>query len=417
MDFALPDDLIRLLADLDAFIEREILPLQAQDDNERFFDHRREYARTDFENGGVPRPEWEELLGEMFRRADAAGWLRYGLPGEVGGSGGTNLDMAVIREHLAHRGLGLHNDLQNESSVVGNFPFVHMLLEYGTPEQKEEFLEPMLAREKRIGFGLTEPDHGSDATWMETTAVRDGGDWVLNGAKRFNSGMHSATHDVVFARTSGEPGDARGITAFFVPARRRGVLRRLPLVDAEHAHRPRRGHHPGRARARLGGLRRRGRGARGGADVRAREPHPAGRVRCRRRAVLHRPQRRLRAQAADVRAAAGHPAGDPVAPGRAADRGGDAARPRPQDGLGTGPDPAPGDQRPGVDVQLPGQPVRVRGGRPGDAGARRPRLHPPHPVRAHLPAPSPLPDHRGGRGGPDAEGGRLPVRVRPAPAR
>src|SRR5262245_37765395 len=153
----------------------------------------------------------------MYRRADAAGWLRYGLPEEAGGSGGTNLDMAVIREHLAARGLGLHNDLQNEASVVGNFPFVHMLLEYGTPAQREEFLEPMLKGQKRIGFGLTEPDHGSDATWMETAAVRDGGDWILNGAKRFNSGMHSATHDVVFARTSGKQGDARGITAFFVP--------------------------------------------------------------------------------------------------------------------------------------------------------------------------------------------------------
>jgi len=217
VDFELPVDLTQRLAALDEFIEREIKPLQEQDDNIRFFDHRREYARTDFENGGVPRREWEELLGEMFRRADAAGWLRYGLPKEVGGSDGSNFDMAVIREHLAHQGLGLHNDLQNESSVVGNFPFAHMMLEFGTKEQKDEFLEPMLARKKRIGFGLTEPEHGSDATWMETTAVRDGDDWVINGAKRFNSGMHSATHDVVFARTSGRSGDARGITAFIIP--------------------------------------------------------------------------------------------------------------------------------------------------------------------------------------------------------
>ncbi|GAA4878287.1 acyl-CoA dehydrogenase family protein [Actinomycetospora straminea] len=217
MDFALPAELTERLEALDGFIEREIVPLQEQDDNQRFFDHRREYARTDFENGGVPRPEWEELLGEMFRRADAAGWLRYGLPKDVGGSDGTNLDMAVIREHLAHRGLGLHNDLQNESSVVGNFPFAHMLMAFGTDAQREEFLEPMLTRTARLGFGLTEPDHGSDATWMETRAVRDGGDWVINGAKRWNSNMHSATHDVVFARTSGADGDARGITAFFVP--------------------------------------------------------------------------------------------------------------------------------------------------------------------------------------------------------
>jgi alkylation response protein AidB-like acyl-CoA dehydrogenase len=217
VDFALPADLLQRLADLDDFIEREIKPLQAQDDNERFFDHRREWARTDFEAGGTPRPEWEELLDEMSRRADAAGWLRYGLPQQAGGSGGTNLDMAVIREHLARKGLGLHNDLQNEASVVGNFPIVHMLLEHGTWAQKQEFLGATLARTKRIGFGLTEPDHGSDATWLETTAVRDGSDWILNGTKRFNTGMHTATDDVIFARTSGNPGDAAGITAFIVP--------------------------------------------------------------------------------------------------------------------------------------------------------------------------------------------------------
>src|SRR5213076_2232699 len=125
----------------------------------------------DWDRGGLPSREWEALLAESRRRADAAGHYRYAFPKEYGGSDGTNLDMAVIREHLARKGLGLHNDLQNEASVVGNFPFVHMMLEYGTQAQKEEFLEPMLAREKRIGFGLTEPDHGSDATWMETTAV------------------------------------------------------------------------------------------------------------------------------------------------------------------------------------------------------------------------------------------------------
>ncbi|MEZ0075328.1 acyl-CoA dehydrogenase family protein [Planotetraspora sp. GP83] len=217
MDFDLPEELAGLLGELDAFIDREIRPLQEQDDNERFFDHRREYARTDFEAGGTPRAEWTELLHEMFRRADRAGWLRYGLPKEAGGSGGSNLAMAVIREHLASKGLGLHNDLQNESSVVGNYPFVHMLLEFGTQEQKDELLEDMITRRKGLGFGLTEPGHGSDATWLDTTAVRAGDDWVINGVKRFNSAMDTATHDVIFARTSGSPGQARGITAFIVP--------------------------------------------------------------------------------------------------------------------------------------------------------------------------------------------------------
>jgi alkylation response protein AidB-like acyl-CoA dehydrogenase len=84
VDFELPTELTQRLAELDEFIEREIRPLQSRDDNERFFDHRREWARTDFEAGGTPRPEWEELLDEMSRRADEAGWQRYGLPKSVG---------------------------------------------------------------------------------------------------------------------------------------------------------------------------------------------------------------------------------------------------------------------------------------------------------------------------------------------
>ena len=216
MDFEIPADITALLERIDAFIEAEIRPLEEQDDNIRFFDHRREYARTDFERDGMPRPEWYALLGEMRRRADAAGLLRWSLPASLGGSDGSNLGMAIIREHLAAKGLGLHNDLQNESSIVGNFPSVLMVLNAGTPEQ-QSWCEKMLTGEMRIAFGLTEPNHGSDATWLETTGVRDGDEWVINGQKRFNTGLDIATHDMVFARTSGKAGDANGITCFVVP--------------------------------------------------------------------------------------------------------------------------------------------------------------------------------------------------------
>ena len=120
MDFEIPKDLADYLDTLDEFIDREIRPLEEQDDNIRFFDHRREDARTDWERGGLPNGEWEALLAEARRRADAAGHYRYPFPEEYGGRDGTNLGMAVIREHLARRGLGLHNDLQNEHSIVGN---------------------------------------------------------------------------------------------------------------------------------------------------------------------------------------------------------------------------------------------------------------------------------------------------------
>jgi acyl-CoA dehydrogenase len=216
MDFDIPAEIAELLQRIDDFIAQEIKPLEEQDDNIRFFDHRREFARTDVERGGVPRAEWYALLGEMRRRADAAGLLRWALPSALGGSDGSNLGMAIVREHLAAKGLGLHNDLQNESSIVGNFPSVLMVHNAGTPEQ-QQWCERMLTGEMRIAFGLTEPDHGSDATWLETTAVRDGDEWVINGAKRFNTGLDIATHDMVFARTSGQPGDAEGITCFVVP--------------------------------------------------------------------------------------------------------------------------------------------------------------------------------------------------------
>ena len=216
MDFSIPDDVLQKLEELDAFIEVEIEPLERE--HMQFFDHRREYARTDWKNDGVPSPEWEALLAEMRRHADAAGHLRYALPSALGGADGSNLAMAIIREHLAARGLGLHNDLQSESSIVGNFPLVHMMLAFGTEAQKQQYVEGLVTGEHRVAFGLTEPDHGSDATYLETTAVRDGGDWVINGAKRFNTGLHSATDDLIFARTSGAAGEPRGITAFLVPS-------------------------------------------------------------------------------------------------------------------------------------------------------------------------------------------------------
>jgi alkylation response protein AidB-like acyl-CoA dehydrogenase len=210
----IPADLADFLSRLDEFIEREIKPLE--EEHIEFFDHRREWRRTDWENDGVHRREWLELLAEMRRRSDQAGFLLYALPSSMGGLDGTNLGMAVIRDHLAAKGLGLHNDLQNEASVVGNLVFPLILDRFGTPEQKQQFMAAAIAGEAGFGFNLTEPNHGSDATWLETRAVRDGGDWVINGAKRFASGAGIVEHAIVFARTSGEPGDALGITAFIV---------------------------------------------------------------------------------------------------------------------------------------------------------------------------------------------------------
>ena len=217
MNFDLPPELAAYLLELDDFIEREIKPLEQQDDNIRFFDHRREHARTDWDNGGLPRADWEALLAEAKRRADAAGHFRYPFPREFGGRDGTNLGMAVIREHLTSKGLGLHCDLQNEHAIVGNNISLLLMLHYGSDAQKAEWVVPLASGTQMFAFGITEPAHGSDATHMESTAVPDGEGWRLNGEKTWNTGIHTATHDLIFARTSGKAGDGEGITAFLVP--------------------------------------------------------------------------------------------------------------------------------------------------------------------------------------------------------
>ncbi len=221
MLFEIPADITAYLATLDAFIEAEIKPIEARDDNIRFFDHRREDARTDWDRAGLPNETWWALLGEMRRVADVAGHYRYAIPREFGGQNGSNLAMAVIRHHLAHKGLGLHNDLQNESSIVGNLVQVLMLRDFGTAQQKADFIPPMLEGKMGWAFGLTEEHHGSDATHMDTRAVPEvrGGvaGYRIDGNKMWITGVHVTSHVMTFARTSGVDGKARGITCFVVP--------------------------------------------------------------------------------------------------------------------------------------------------------------------------------------------------------
>ncbi|KAK7931944.1 hypothetical protein PG985_002656 [Apiospora marii] len=235
MDFELPSDLQAYIEELDRFICTSIVPLQNSSDNVRFFDHRREPSRTQWDNGGLPTREWENLLGQAREMADRAGFHRFPLPRSYGGQGhpDTNLWMCAIRYHLASHpvyggGVSLANDLQNEHSVVGNFPDFLMLYHWGNQQQKAAFIPLRLRGEFRMTFGLTEIHHGSDATHMDTTATPctlPGGDsgYSITGNKKWQTGAHSATHMLIFARTSGETGSPTGITAFIVPRDTPGI--------------------------------------------------------------------------------------------------------------------------------------------------------------------------------------------------
>ena len=159
MNFEIPTEITNFLAEVDLFIEKKIKPLEQIDDNIRFFDHRREDARTDWEREGLPNEEWELLLRKTKDLAIEAGIFSYPFPEEYGGRNGSNLGMAIIREHLAGKGLGLHNDLQNEHSVVGNNIGLLLMLKYGTDAQKDQWLDGMKTASQGFAFGITEPEH------------------------------------------------------------------------------------------------------------------------------------------------------------------------------------------------------------------------------------------------------------------
>jgi alkylation response protein AidB-like acyl-CoA dehydrogenase len=235
MNFELPLEVRDFLARIDTFIHDTILPLQHKDDNNRFFDHRREDSRTQWKNQGLPAEDWEKLLGHTKSLADEAGLYRFAFPKEYGGSGNksSNLYMCSIRYHLTSHpeyggGISLANDLQSEHSIIGNNPFIIMIHHYGTPEQQKTLIPASIRGDLRATFGLTEIDHGSDATHMDTTArpiTLPSGEpgYEINGNKKWQTGMHTANYCIVFARTSGRAGDAKGITAFLVPRDSAGV--------------------------------------------------------------------------------------------------------------------------------------------------------------------------------------------------
>ncbi len=308
MDFKIPKELQDYLDELDQFIEKEIMPIQNRDDNIRFFDHRREHARTDWDNNGLPRKEWEALLAEARAVADEAGHLRFAWPKKHGGKGGSNLWMAVIREHLAAKGLGLFNDLQTEHSIVGNNPFIVMFKEFATPDQYKRYSDDLLNGRMRTGFGLTEPNHGSDATFMETRGVpqTQGRQARLADQRREDVDDRHAPrqlrHDVRAHERQG-----RRRTRHHLLHRAGGRARREDRrvsVDLQHADRP-----PARVdqqrvdsgRQLLGRDRRRPRHR---PELRAPEPHPSGGVVARRGGVLHQRKRRVFAPAQAVRQAA-----------------------------------------------------------------------------------------------------------------
>ncbi|WP_052367897.1 acyl-CoA dehydrogenase family protein [Haloferax sp. ATB1] len=193
---------------LDEFIEREVKPLEEEHD--QYLGEDGMFNRAD--EDGKMTPEFQEIRNTIRRKSAEAGFLSMAMPEELGGEGMGGLPFTQVLEHLHNRNPdGFHNMVMG--GVGGPVaPQPDNLTKY----QIEQWIEPSMAGELTNGMGLTEPDHGSDPTWMDSTAQKDGDEWVINGTKCFSTMAPIADFWVIHARTSGEDGDVRGISSFFV---------------------------------------------------------------------------------------------------------------------------------------------------------------------------------------------------------
>ena len=157
--------------------------------------------------------EWERASifpREVLKEMGALGFLGMTVPTEWGGANADYVAYALAIEEIA-AGDGAVSTIMSGHNSVGCMP----ILEYGTTEQKERYLRPMASGERLCAFCLTEPQGGSDASALRTTAERRGNRYVLNGTKQFITSGKNADLALVFAVTAPGKGK-RGISAFIV---------------------------------------------------------------------------------------------------------------------------------------------------------------------------------------------------------
>jgi alkylation response protein AidB-like acyl-CoA dehydrogenase len=177
----------------------------------------------DFAEKEIPQELQDEIeatheLPVSFRETIAkTGLLGMKVPKAYGGGGLDTLGYVLAIEEIARVSM-ISSIYISGANSLGSGP----LLLAGTPEQLEKYLRPVTYGQKYPAFGLTEPGAGSDAGGLQTTAVKDGDDWILNGRKCFITAAPYADYTIIFAKTDPKAG-SRGITTFIVDMKLPGV--------------------------------------------------------------------------------------------------------------------------------------------------------------------------------------------------
>jgi alkylation response protein AidB-like acyl-CoA dehydrogenase len=197
--FIFGDEHDELRASIRAFVDREIVP------------HVHEWEETTFPDAIVRR------LGEV-------GFLGLSVPEEYGGQGGDYYANLVLAEEIARGGSGgLLMGLSVHTDMV-----IPPLLQFGSEEQKQRWVPAGVRGETIFALGITEPGAGSDVAAIQTHAVRDGDEWVINGSKTYITNGHRAGMIMLVTKTDLDAG-YDGFSIFLVPMDAPGVVREQKL--------------------------------------------------------------------------------------------------------------------------------------------------------------------------------------------
>ncbi|GAB3904574.1 acyl-CoA dehydrogenase family protein [Microbispora bryophytorum] len=188
MDFSLSPEELQIRDTIRAFVEREVMPLEP------------EVLRSERTGGPGLDPE---VLRDLRLKAKKMGFWGINTPEEYGGAALGPVMSAIIAMEMGRTFVPF--------SFGGS---ADNILYAGTEEQKRRYLIPTIEGERRSCFAITEPGAGSDARSIRTRAVKDGGDWVINGEKTFITGGNEADFVMVFAVTDPDKGANGGVTCF-----------------------------------------------------------------------------------------------------------------------------------------------------------------------------------------------------------
>jgi len=189
MHFGLSDEQEMIVSTVRSFVENEIYP------------HEAEVERT----GQVPHELAQAIKGKVID----LGFYACNFPEEVGGAGLSHLDFTLVERELGRGSMALTHFFGRPQNI----------LMACNDEQRERYLLPAVRGERMDALAMTEPEAGSDVRGMKCSAVRQGGDWVVNGSKHFISGAEHADFFIVFVATGvdeTDKGPKKRITTFLV---------------------------------------------------------------------------------------------------------------------------------------------------------------------------------------------------------